>query len=421
MGRTAAWYCPWVAAGAIRDAGIGLVSEPPSEAVVTLPSPIPGQAADVLPVTLGAGDAVGIEIAAIVRRGDSPAIVEFDDGPAGVGFVMWGDGLLTADRCVGSAPKSWHLPGGTTATGFTTELRLFNPFAELARVDVQALSEFGAEALPEFEGVAVAPGSWETLDLGIPLPLRDVLSVSVEARNGLVIPSLVVTGGGDEASWPGSGVDRLWEFPVSTVGGLEGFLTVSNPHETPTRVLVDVYGPEGAFEEAAAVDVEPLTSTRLVLAELGTGPMGVRVRADQTVGATVEARPPVPAEDTTPDPGEPGSPEEAPAPRGLAGTVGVRPSDRWLVPATGALEDAGVTIWILNASPTSVTVTVDPLGPGDPPPDKVVVEAGTVLGIAAIVDEDVEGYVVAASGPVSVAVSFVDERGVAFAAGIPVR
>ncbi|HHC07587.1 MAG TPA: hypothetical protein ENK55_02575, partial [Actinobacteria bacterium] len=42
VGRTAAWYCPWVAAGAIRDAGIGLVSEPPSEAVVTLPSPIPG-------------------------------------------------------------------------------------------------------------------------------------------------------------------------------------------------------------------------------------------------------------------------------------------------------------------------------------------------------------------------------------------
>ncbi len=60
---------------------------------------------------------------------------------------MWSEELLTGDRCVVSVPKVWHLVGGITAEGFSLELQLFNPFAESAKVRVEAITEFGSSPL----------------------------------------------------------------------------------------------------------------------------------------------------------------------------------------------------------------------------------------------------------------------------------
>ncbi len=421
VGRTSAWYCPWVDAGAVRDSVIGLASEVPVEALVSLPSPFPNEAPDTLPLTLRALDAVDLDIGSVVRRGESPAIVEFDDGPAAAGAVVWSDAVVTGDRCVTSVPKQWHLTGGSTATGLFVELRLFNPFAELAKVDITALSEFGSEPLPEYEGFDVAGRSWATIDLTTTLPLRDVLSVLVSTSQGLVIPSLVLAGDTDEASWPGSGPATTWEFPVTAAGELVPYLTISNADDSPVSVVIDVYGPDGSIEEATTVEVQASTPIRIPLAEIAAPPFGVRLRSGGPVAATVEALPPVVDEESVPPEDEEGG-EVRPPIEGVAGTVGVRsPAERWLVPATGSLEDSVATIWVLNTGSTSATVAVEPLGPTGLEPDKVVVEAGTVVAVDVESGDDIEGYRVVGSAPVSVAVSIVDARGVAFLSAVPVR
>jgi len=440
VGRTSAWYCPWVDAGAVRDAVLGLVSEVPVEATITLPSPIPNEAPDLLPVTLRRPDARDVSIASIVRRGEAPAIVEFDDGPAGVGSLMWSDAILTADRCTTTVSKEWHMTGGTTATDHATQLRLFNPFPEPAKVDVTALSEFGSEPLPEFQAVDVLPRSWTTLDLTVPLPLRDVLSVIVTATQGLVVPTLVVENDTDEASWPGTRTAATWEFPLVADGGLEPYLTLSNATDGTVTAAIDVFGPDGPITGETNVELAPRTPVTVPLAEIAVPPFGIRVRASAAIAATVTARPPAAAGpggegETSPPttgaagdggdttlPPDAGQSPPSPTVEGLAGTIGVaEPAARWLVASTGSLEDAAATIWLLNTGDAPVTVTLDPVGPGDPPPQKVVVGAGSVLPVTADSSEDVDGYLVAATGPISVATSIVDARGVAFTSAIPVR
>ena len=89
VGEESVWYCPWVASGAVRDSTYDVATAVNVEALITLPNVNPILEPDLLAFQLQGADARSVDTAEIVRRGESPGIVEFDDGPAVVTTAMW--------------------------------------------------------------------------------------------------------------------------------------------------------------------------------------------------------------------------------------------------------------------------------------------------------------------------------------------
>ncbi len=426
--RSSVWYCPWVASGALQDSAFLVTSVVPVDATVTMPSPIPNEEPDQGSVSLTGPGAAVVDVGSIVRRGDTPGFVEFDDGPATVAALVDADNLLTGDRCVASVPKVWYLPGGTTRDGRSLTIRLFNPFPEDAKASVSGTSEFGDAGLGELAALDVPGRSWRDVNLTQIVPLFDDLSLTVTTSEGLVIPSVALSGGADEASWPGMGPATTWEFPVVNAGGLVPSLVLSNPGPDTVTVEVDVNTAEGVTSAAVVVEVTPDVPRRLTLEDYGSAPFGLTLRASGVVAAAVVAEdaPQLVGADAGADSGdidggEAGADEAEPPGDRIAGTVGAsEPARSWLVPGPGSLADADTSIWLLNSGAEAATVTLQPLGNGALPALKVLVDGGAILEVAAPYDGTVAGYRVVSSTPISVQWTAVADRGVAYFAGVAV-
>ena len=461
-GDPSAWYCPWVAAGALRDSAFNLASMVDVGAVITLPSPNPTEDPDSREIQLRGPGARSMDAGAIIRRGASPGVVEFDDGPAVTTSATWSEELLTGDRCVVSVPKVWHLVGGITAEGFSLELQLFNPFAESAKVRVEAITEFGSSPLAGFENIDIPGRSWVTEDLSRVIPFLDNASFTVTSESGIVIPSLVLNNGTDEASWPGTGQSTTWDFPVTSVRGLVPTLVLSKTGSGGATVAIDLFTPDGPILDADGRIVSPLEPVRINLADLAEPPFAVRVRSNVPVSAVIQAGP----EGTFPStdvvlpedddggaigegeeatPGDPAGeesttettvaegeasdseegageePEEPVSYDGLAAMPGnVDALERWLVPGLGIVPGADTSVWILNPTGEQATVTMSPLGVSSEGPEKVLIPPGTYLEvpIAPLSETGNSGMLLEANIPVSVAVTIAGPQGVAFIGGV---
>jgi Family of unknown function (DUF5719) len=441
VGEESVWYCPWVASGAVRDSSFNVASGVDVEATITLPNPNPTLEADTVTFQLQGADARSVDTSEIVRRGESPGIVEFDDGPAVATTAMWTDELLTGDKCVQSVPKVWHLVGGTTAEGFTLQLRLFNPFPEAAKVTVESISEFGSSPLGAFEGLDVPGRSWLTEDLTRVIPFLDNVTLTVRTETGLVIPALVLSDEADEATWNGIGQSSTWDFPVTSVPGLDPSLVLSNTGEVPANVVIDVFSPGGPTLEAASLLVSPNEPIRVELADFADPPFGIRVVSNVPLGAVIQAAPPgafpraepVPGEgdeeppDSNAGAGDQGGggaqPPEAPQFVGLASTTGTTdPATRWIIPGLGVVPAADTSLWIINPSGDQATVTITPLGAATTGPDKILVAPGSQVEIAygEFTESGTSGVIIDATVPIDAGVSIAGPSGVALIGGIPV-
>lgn len=467
-GDPSAWYCPWVAAGALRDSTFNLAALVDVEGSITLPSPNPTEDPDVEPLRLRGPGARSFDAGDIVRRGASPGVVEFDDGPAVATATMWSSELLTGDRCVVSVPKVWHLVGGITAEGFSLELHLFNPFAESAKVTVEAITEFGSSPLAGFENIDIPGRSWVTEELSEVIRFVDNASFTVTTESGIVIPSLVLNNESDEASWPGTGQSTTWDFPVTSVNGLTPTLVLSNTGSVGATISIDLFTPDGPLLDADGRIVSPLEPVRINLADLAEPPYAVRVRSNAPVGAVIQAGPEgtfpttdvvlpedddgggageepatdesagdesttettVVADDTTDTTAAEGDAvdgEETEGPvvyDGLAAMAGnPDPLERWLVPGLGVVPGADTSVWVLNPTGDEATVTLSPLGVSTGGFTKVIVAPGTYLEvpIAPLSETGDSGMLVESSVPVSVAVTIAGPQGVAFVGGVGIQ
>ncbi|NIS36222.1 MAG: hypothetical protein GWN79_04060 [Actinobacteria bacterium] len=419
------WYCGWLDSGDIRDSSFLLASIPPAEARITLPSAIPNQDPIEEAVTVSGPGSRIFNVADVVRAGAAPGFVELDDGPAAVAASVTSQESLAGDRCVRSVPKIWYLVGGTTRDGRDLEVRLFNPFPDLAKVTVSGVSEFGPEPLPELGAVIDVPGrAWVDLDLDEVVPLLDDLMLVVGTDEGLIIPTLsLAADGGDDATWPATGPSTYWEFPVVQTEDLVPELVVVNPGSTSVRVDVDVF--EFFRDELLALTAEVPAGAplRLALPENEGQPYGIRVVADGPIAAAVVAESPIDptgADAAVPDPNatDDDVPVDLPVLR-VAGTVGVEgPSTGWLLPGAGSVSGSVSTIWIMNTSEDAATVTLQPLGVRDLAAEKISVLAGRVVGYEIPDDAAIASYFLESTVPISAAWTTSDGRGTAFIAGV---
>ena len=341
--------------------------------------------------------------------------VEFDHGPAAAAAIVSSTDLLTGDTCVARIPKVWELPGGTTREGRFLTLRLFNPFPERAKVTVDGISESGETGLVDLQNLDVEGRTWQDVDLNSLVPLLDDLSLTVTSSEGFVIPSLVVAGTTDEASWPGVPTGRTWEFPVATSSPtFSPSLILSNTGSEAVVATIDVYTGEGATLDAREVEVLPGIPRRVDVGDLADVGFGLRVRASAPIAAVVVAE-----ESPAVLPGEDGqaASDESQGDR-IAGTVGVlAAAQRWLLPGLQAVPNAEATLWLLNTREESATVTLQPLGVRDLPASKQAVPGGSVLAVPLGYDVSVGGYLVDSSAPISAAWSAEAPNGIMFVSG----
>ncbi|MCP4307072.1 MAG: hypothetical protein GY788_19820 [bacterium] len=411
------WYCPWVASGALRDSTVMIATKVPLAAEITLPQQIADEDADLAMVSVVEPGAMVVPVGEIVRRGDTPLFIELSDGPASVAVVESSTELLTGDTCVARIPKVWELPGGTTREGRTLTLRLFNPFPELAKVSVSGASESGETGLIDLQNLDVAARTWQDVNLNSLVPLLDDLALTVTSSEGFVIPSLVVAGLTDEASWPGVAPSANWEFPVATVSAQYApSLMLTNGGNAPVNAVVDVYTSEGATISAREVVVDPSVPRRVDLSDLADGAMGVRVRASAPLAAVVLAEESVAAQQPTDEEGL--IDEDAILGDRIAGTIGVSvPATEWLLPGLQAVAEGSSSLWILNTGTESATITLQALGSSATAVSKQSVPPGTVLGVPLGFDEAIGGYQLESSVPVSVAWSAEATTGLMFVSG----
>jgi len=349
-----------------------------------------------------------------VRRGDAPGFVEFSDGPAGAAAIVTSDTVVTGDRCLAAVPKQWHVTGATTREGRTSLLRLFNPFPEPAKVTVAGTSEFGDVGLVGLTSIDVLGRQWTDIALNELVPLLDDLALTVSTEEGLVIPQLVVATDRDEATWSGTGLSTTWEFPVVRQTGLAPTVVISNPGESDIEVVIDAFA-AGETSIAARTETVPARSPiRIPLADVVSGPFGIKVRATGAVAAAVVSEDLTPA---APEEGGDGADEEPTA--RIAGMVGSpAPARRWLLPGPGALRTAASSVWLMNSHTEPVTVTLQPLGVGDLVVEKVRIPPGQIARVVLPQESGVSGYQIDAPTPVSAAWSVESGDGVAFVAGI---
>ncbi len=412
------WYCTWAASGALRDSTVMVAASVPVHASLTLPQQIVGDAPDTYEDELQAAGATAIDVGEIVRRGDTPLFAEFDDGPAAVAVIVESNELLTGDACVARIPKVWELPGGTTREGRTLTLRLFNPFPELAKVTVGGSSESGETGLVDLQNIDVNGRTWQDIRLKEIVPLLDDVSLTVTTSEGFVIPSLVVAGTTDEASWPGVAPTTYWEFPVATTSNeFAPSLMLSNTGAVSVPASIDVYTAEGVTVDAREVVVDPSIPRRVDLGDLADGAMGIRVRSAAPLSAVVIAEESQVVLEATDEEGQTDIENPGGGDR-IAGTIGSSaPATKWLLPGLQAVDGAESTVWLLNTGTEAATVVLQPLGSQTLQTAKQSVPPGTVLGVPLGYDAAVGGYFVESSVPISVAWSAQAPNGIVFVSG----
>lgn len=429
------WYCPWVEAGDIQDTDILISTDVDVDVKFTLFDPLTNSDPTEAELSIVGPGAGVLDTGTVLRRGESPAVVEISDGPAAVASLAYSQATLAGDRCVVSVPKLWYLTGGTTRIGSFTEIRLFNPFAEGAEVTIIGYSEFGVDVVAELEAFDIAPRSWTTIDMARYLPLRDELVVTISMNKGTVIPVMVRTDDRGQAVWPGSAPSTTWDFPIVTTGGLEPSIAVFSGGDEPVLVSIDIMTEDGLIRNAREVTIEPKLPALIPLADLAAAPFGVHVRASSPIAASVivvappdevdggEGELPEEGETTssTEDATTTGSQVQEVFIRGLAGTTGIaRPASSWIVPLD-TLPNNTTIIWVLNGGVDAVTVEFQPLGEVDfaGREQQIVVAPGSIAGIQVEVGIGIFGYHVSASGPVSVAWEIFGDSGAAIVSGIP--
>ena len=388
--------CPY----AFSDGAVDtfFVAQSDNDAELRFTFPVAGEVRETVEEPQIGPAAAGLSLASVLNQGISPAVVEFSSRPSAAGVVESGQGLIAADVCPAASSKIWHLPGGSTLEGQTLRLVLFNPYSEDARAGITVASEAGFEPVPELESVTVTGRTWKVIDIGELLPLRESISVTIDMKQGVVTPAMVLGEGTDEAIWTNVGQAEQWDFPVANVGGLTPRLALSNDGTSPVDFEIDGYSSSGADVALMAGSLEARSHTQIDVSGLAEGVFGLRVRASGPVAATLIA-----------DDGQ-----------RVAAMAGITtPATRWMLPGFGL--GGTSTLWIMNPGAETTTVTYRLMDAGGAlgEVEKVAVLPGRVAAVPTA-PIGASALIVEAGQPVSVAWTTEREGAISLAGGVPV-
>lgn len=365
-----------------------------------------------------AGSVVSLNVAGPGPWGS--ALVDLFGGGAVVEQSVSGAAGTDTTPCSSTASARWYFAGGSTAKDATESLVLFNPFPDLAVVDLAFATGEGRRVPGDFQNLVVGPQSVRVVDIGAHVRHQDVVSTEVKARNGRVVAGqmLIRTAPGVAGVSTTLGAPSLgerWYFPDGLVSA-----TVAEKYE--------VFNPndkEAQVDIALALEKDEIEPFELTVPAQGRVTLVLnsenRVPKDVAHAALAESVNGVPVVVTRVI--ESGAPRQ-----GRADTLGARGTARKWALAVGSTSPT-VDEWVIVQNPgsSSATVSFTALADGQRLPveglQNVVVPAGRRLAfrLSDHIKRDVLPLVVSSSRAVVVerALYNVGAPGLSSSLGIP--
>jgi hypothetical protein len=288
----------------------------------------------------------------------------------GVGLTQMVSGPLgpSPAPCASRTSSQWYFPHGSTASGSSLSLSLYNPTQSIAVVNVSFVAATGVVAPPAYQGVEVAGGSLVVENVGDHLIDNPDIATVVTTLSGEVVAAELQSSGkkgdgGASVVLGAAAPSSLWTFPVSRdVPQGSTVFHLFNPSAGSVRVTV-TFGLEQGRAEPLMVRV-PANSTVALDADQVT-----RLPADTdfsavfdtgSTGGVVVSRqvssPPVSAP----------SPSTASAPQ-MGDTMGTPGgASRWLIPAVASPATGISVLSVVDLARNPVTVRFVAEGPTGP-------------------------------------------------------
>jgi hypothetical protein len=339
------------------------------------------------------------------------ATVLFDGGGVGVSQVVAGPLGWSTAPCASSTASNWYFAHGSTASGASLSLSLYNPSTTDAVVNITLDSaSAGVVQPPAYQGIAVPGDSLVVENIGDHLMNDPDVAAEVTTSSGTVVAAELQStpqsgGGGGSSLLLGvpSPVSE-WDFPqnVDPPGGSVVFY-VFNPSDHEASVSVKVGLVQGLAQGLAQGGAEPLSlrvlphSATELVAESETripasGPYALEFSAGGGVGIVVDREVVAQAGSATPSVGQVHG-----VPGGAARTL----LPAVIPPGTGA---TSLAILALSSHPVTVTVSSAARGVPVADLDRRVVQPGMSLIVTAQPGSalGVVPLLVVASGPVAI-------------------
>ena len=173
-------------------------------------------------------------------QGGGVLVTQSDEGPSG-----WSEA-----PCSSTTSNRWYFASGSTSSGSSMSVSIFNPTAGVAVADLEFITSSGVTEPQPFEGVVIEPHSLVVEPISQYVQNQSLVSTIVQAQTGRVVADELQTV--SESGVIGSSV-RLgspfvagrWSVPRSldvATGNSPGGTTIEvlNPFTAPERVRVEV-------------------------------------------------------------------------------------------------------------------------------------------------------------------------------------
>lgn len=402
--ESSAWFCVGAASAGAGAPGRLVLTNPTARVVSgTVSSVSAGGSGGTTEVSVPAHGQTSAVPAQVASSSWEAATVLFDGGGVGVSETVVGPLGWSMAPCASSTSSTWYFAHGSTASGATLSLSLYNPSRAEAVVDVTLDSASAGQVRPPaYQGIGVPAGSLVVENIGDHLLSDPSVATEVSTSSGTVVAAelqLTLNAGSAGASLLlGAGArETEWDFP-------------QNEDAAAGNTVFHVFNPS---------DGEALVSAKVnVPGESGNGPISIRVPPHSVSDLVAHSEPQIPSSTSYAirfaSAGDIGivvdrevvSPPGSPAPQvgevhGFPG--GVR---RVLLPAVIPPGVGAPDLAISDLSSRPVTVTVESVVRGVPlagldlrvvqPGESLVTTPGVAPQIGAV------PLVVTASGPVAV-------------------
>ncbi len=178
------WFC---GGGPVRGTTVVLTnrSDQPRRAQVS--ATVSDGPVVVRDVDLPASSSVDLPAGFAGDDGTFAATIEARHGDVIATQRVTGEDSVTTAACATASSESWYFAEGDTGRGATETIALFNPFDELATVDVTFLTEEGFRRPQATQGLAVPGRTVVAVDIGAVQDRRTDLGAAVTTRAGRVV------------------------------------------------------------------------------------------------------------------------------------------------------------------------------------------------------------------------------------------
>lgn len=173
--------------------------------------------------------------------------VTLGGGSVSVGELFSTGSGWSVSQCASSTATSWYFPQGSTVSGNSLSLEIYDPSVTPAVVNIDLLTSTGEAQPTEYQGLSVAPGTTLTEILDEHATQDTEVATVVKAVSGSVVADELQTTGtsgllGLNGQLGSPSPAKAWAFPYCDIpSGATLTFNVMNPNVGSTRVVLEAY------------------------------------------------------------------------------------------------------------------------------------------------------------------------------------